>query len=197
VVERMKSAYTVTLLLSIMTGLLLPNNVRADSEGERPQKWAQPVLMEGVPNLHKVAENLYRSAQPTDGGMKNLKKMGVQTIINLRSFHTDREEIGDTGLAYEQINMKAWHPEEEDIIRFLRIVTRAERGPILVHCQHGADRTGTMCAVYRVAVQGWTKEEAVREMAEGGFGFHEVWVNLMPWINNLDIGEIKRLAGIE
>jgi len=34
-------------------------------------------------------------------------------------------------------------------------------------------------------------------MAEGGFGFHEAWVNLVPWINKLDIGKIKRQAGIE
>ena len=50
-----------------------------------------------------------------------------------------------------------------------------------------ADRTGTVCAVYRVAVDGWTKEEAIREMREGGFGFHEVWKNLPRWIEGLDV----------
>lgn len=195
--ERMKITRAVTLILSIMTGLCLANNVCPDSPRERPEKWAQPIRMKGVPNLHKVSDHLYRSAQPTAEGMGNLKKMGVETIVSLRSFHTDREEIGNTGLAYEHIYMKAWHPEEEDIVRFLQIVTRTKRSPVLVHCQHGADRTGTMCAIYRMAVQGWTQEEALKEMAEGGFGFHEAWVNLVPWINKLDIGKIKRQAGIE
>ena len=194
--ERMNSTRAVTLILSIMMAFSLTTNVCADSQGGRPEKWAQPIRMEGVPNLHKVTDNLYRSAQPTAEGMGNLKKMGVETIVNLRSFHTDRDEIGNTGLAYEHIYMKAWHPEEEEIVRFLQIVTRPEKGPVLVHCQHGADRTGTMCAVYRIAIQGWTREEAVKEMAEGGFGFHEAWVNLVPWINKLDIGRIKRKAGI-
>jgi len=193
----MKNTRAVTLILSIMMVLSLAANVCADSPGERPEKWAQPMRMEGVPNLHKVAENLYRSAQPTAEGMRNLRKMGVETIIDLRSFHTDRDEIGDTGLAYEHIHMKAWHPEEEDIVRFLQIVTHAQKSPVLVHCQHGADRTGTMCAIYRVVIQGWTKEEAVKEMTEGGFGFHEVWANLPPWINNLDIGKIRTQVGIE
>jgi len=197
VVERMKCMLAVTLLLSTMMGLGLANNVGADSPGERPEEWARSIQMKGVPNLHKVSENLYRSAQPTAGGMRNLRKMGVQTIVSLRSFHTDRDEIGNTGLAYEHIYMKAWHPEEEDIVRFLQIVTSPKRTPVLVHCQHGADRTGAMCAVYRVAIQGWAKEEAVKEMAGGGFGFHEVWVNLVPWINKLDIDKIKRRAGLE
>jgi protein tyrosine phosphatase (PTP) superfamily phosphohydrolase (DUF442 family) len=195
--ERMKITRAVTLILSFMMVLSLATNVCADSPGERPEKWAQPIRMRGVPNLHKVSDNLYRSAQPTAEGMRNLKKMGVETIVSLRSFHTDRDEIGDTGLAYEHIHMKAWHPEEEDIVRFLQIVTCPQKGPVLVHCQHGADRTGAMCAVYRVAIQGWTKEEAVKEMTEGGFGFHGVWANIAPWINKLDIGEIKRQAGIE
>jgi protein-tyrosine phosphatase len=193
----MKIGRAVTLIPSFMMVVSLAASVCADSPGERPGKWAQPIRMEGVPNLHKVSENLYRSAQPTAEGMGNLKKMGVERIVSLRSFHTDRDEIENTGLAYEHIYMKAWHPEEEEIVRFLQIVTRAQKSPVLVHCQHGADRTGTMCAVYRIAVQGWTKEEAVKEMTEGGFGFHEVWANIAPWINRLDIGKIKRQAGIE
>jgi protein tyrosine/serine phosphatase len=92
--------------------------------------------------------------------------------------------------------MKAWHPEEEDVVRFLQIVTNPKRSPVIVHCQHGADRTGTMCAIYRVAVQGWSKEEALKEMTQGGFGFHGIWENLIRWINGLDIEEIKKKAGI-
>ena len=162
----------------------------------RPAHWAKPIQMEGVPNLHKVSDTLYRSAQPSAEGMKNLKAVGIETIVNLRSSHSDRDEMGDTGLAYESISMKAWHAEEEDAVRFLQIVTSPKRSPVLVHCQHGADRTGTMCAPYRVAVQGWNKEEAIKEMVQGGFGFHGIWENLIQWIDGLDIERIKKRAGI-
>lgn len=164
--------------------------------GERPPKWAQPIRMDGVPNLHKVSDVLYRSAQPTDEGMRNLKKMGVETIVNLRSFHSDRDEIGDTGLAYEHIYMKAWHPEDKELVRFLQIVSNPKRTPVLVHCLHGADRTGTMCALYRIVTQGWPKEDALKEMTEGGYGFHGVFENLLEYVNGLDIADIKRRAGI-
>lgn len=152
--------------------------------------------MKGVPNLHKVSDTLYRSAQPSTEGVANLKATGIETIVNLRSFHSDRDEIGNSGIAYEHIYMKAWHPEEEDAVRFLQIVTNPKRTPVLVHCQHGADRTGTMCALYRVAVQGWKKEEAIREMTQGGFGFHGIWKNIPIWFENLDIEAIKKKAGI-
>jgi protein tyrosine phosphatase (PTP) superfamily phosphohydrolase (DUF442 family) len=127
----------------------------------------------------------------------NLSLLGIKTVVNLRSFHSDAGMMGKTIINYEPIPMDAWHPEEEEVVRFLRIVADPKRLPVLVHCQHGADRTGTMCALYRIAVQGWSKEEALREMQEGGFGFHGVWQNLIRYINGLDIERIKQKAGIK
>ena len=77
-----------------------------------PAHWARSMQMEGVPNLHKISDSLYRSAQPSAAGMKNLKAMRIETVINLRSFHSDHDEIGESGLAYEHISMKAWHAED-------------------------------------------------------------------------------------
>jgi len=185
-------------LIIIIAAMFMFNTAHAaeSSRQDRPEHWAQPIQLDGVPNLHKVSDTLYRSAQPTADGIANLKTMGIVTIVNLRSFHTDQDEIGNTKIAYERIYMKAWHPEEEDVVRFLQIVANAKGAPILVHCQHGADRTGTMCAIYRVVFQGWTKEDAIREMTQGEFGFHEMWKNLPPWIKDLDIEAIKKKAGI-
>jgi len=186
-----------SLPLALLAFLLLATSVAGmEPSTDRPAAWAQPMELAGAPNLHKVSDTLYRSAQPTAEGMRNLEKMGIKTILNLRSFHSDRDEIGDIGLAYEHIEMKAWHAEEEDAVNFLRIVTDPARAPVLVHCQHGADRTGTMVALYRVAVQGWTKEEALREMTTGGFGFHSVFQNLTEWVRDLDIEAIKNKAGV-
>jgi protein tyrosine phosphatase (PTP) superfamily phosphohydrolase (DUF442 family) len=128
--------------------------------------------------------------------MQSLKRKGIETIVNLRSLHSDRDEIGSTGLGYEHIYMKAWHPERKEAVRFLQIVTNPKRTPVLVHCLHGSDRTGTMCALYRIAVQGWSKEDAIREMTNGGFGFHDVFDNLPEWIQDLDVESLKKDAGI-
>ena len=158
--------------------------------------WAQAMTLPGVPNLHRVSESLYRGAQPTAQGMEQLHKLGIKTIVNLRSFHSDRNEIGTLPLAYEHITMKTWHAEDKEVVRFLQIVTDESRTPVFVHCQRGADRTGTMCALYRVVVEGWTKEQAIAEMTQGGFGFYEGWQNLVEYVRHLDIKSIKLQAGL-
>jgi protein tyrosine/serine phosphatase len=168
-----------------------------EAEQVARKKWAPCLELPGLPNLHKVSDDLYRGAQPTAEGMKQLEKLGIKTVVNLRSTRSDRDEIKDTGLAYEHLTMTTWNPETEDVVRFLQIVTDSNRTPVFVHCKHGADRTGTVCAIFRIAVHGWSKDEAMEEMAKGGFGFHSIWKNLLDYIRQLDIDEIKRSAGLD
>lgn len=170
---------------------------REAPDGPRSAAWAQQMQCDGVPNFHRVSDGLYRGAQPTAEGFKQLKKMGIKTVVNLRLAHSDRDEIGDTALKYEHINMAAWNPENDDVVRFLKIVTNKENQPVFVHCQHGSDRTGTMCAIYRIAVQGWDRDEALKEMTTGGYGFHEVWDELPKYIRGLDVKSIRLQAGLE
>ncbi len=163
----------------------------------RPEHWATKIKEEGLPNFHKVDDRLYRGAQPTEEGMKKLAEMGIKTVINLRTFHSDRDEIGKTPLNYEHITMQAWDPEEKEVIEFLQIVTDPSKQPVFVHCQHGADRTGVMCAIYRVAVSGWEKEEALTEMKDGGYNFHLIWKNIETFFSELDIDKMKESAGMK
>ena len=162
----------------------------------RPAEWAVPIKLSGAGNLHKIDDHLYRSEQPSRQGMINLEKMGIKTIINLRPFHSDQNEIEGTKLISEHIKIMTWDIEDEDIIKTLKIIRKKEKGPFLVHCQHGADRTGLISAMYRIVVQGWSKDEAIREMKEGGYGFHAVWINISDYIKKADIEKIKKdIAG--
>ncbi len=97
----------------------------------------------------------------------------------------------DVNLASEHIRMTTLDPDMDDVIRFLNIVTDSNNTPVFVHCQHGADRTGTICAIYRIIIQGWSREDAVEEMTKGGYGFHSIWDNLADYIRKLDIDEIQ------
>ena len=65
-----------------------------------------------------------------------------------------------------------------------------------MHCRRGADRIGLAVAVYRIAVQGWSKEEAITEMTQGGFAFYTGWQNLIRYLRDLDIDALKRQAGL-
>ena len=147
----------------------------------RPGDWAEPVALEGVANLHRVDRNLYRSAQPTPEGMKALEKYGIRTVVNLRMFGDDEEEVVGTGLRRVDIPMLAWMPRAKSARRFIETVSEESEGPFLVHCYHGSDRTGSMVALYRASVRGWETDQAVEEMLHGGFGFHRIWQNLIRW----------------
>lgn len=173
----------------------------AAAPGPRPQNWASPLAAHaGLPNLHRVSSTLYRAAQPSKEGFvllnthPSLAKADapIKTVVSLRAFNDDAPLLPDNfSLHTEQIRFKSWHPEDEDVVKFLRIATTPALQPVLVHCQHGADRTGTMVAIYRIAYQGWSKQQATDEMVGGGFGFHPIWKNLLHYINKLDIDAIK------
>jgi protein tyrosine/serine phosphatase len=185
----------ITVPFLVLLVLNVPETGKATntvSQTTRPATWAVAVERSGVPNLHRISERLYRGAQPTAEGMEELKKLGIKTIISLRAHHDDEDKVKGTGLVLIRIPMDTWHPTDEHVLLFLKAVEDPKNAPVFVHCQHGADRTGTMCAIYRIAVQGWTREEAIAEMTQGGFGFHKVWTNLIEFIQKIDIATIKK-----
>lgn len=163
-------------------------------DASRPVHWAKPVDKPGLRNFYKVSDRLYRGAQPEEEGIRQLEQMGIKTVVSLELFHSDRSMLENTEsrMSYEHIYMQTWRPTEKDVIRFLKIVADSARTPVYVHCYHGSDRTGTMCAIYRIVTQNWTKEEAVREMREGGYGFHSIWKNLIEFIDQLDVENIRK-----
>jgi len=193
-----KSTIVLSAIIAIfiLTGVVLLSSFRDNTPpaGDviRNPKWAKPISLEGVPNLHQIDVNVYRSAQPTAEGFKNLVKLGIKTIINLRAFHSDKDESAGLDLRCEEISFKTWHPEQEDIIKFIKIIQNKENGPFLIHCQHGSDRTGMMSAIYRMYFQGWSKEDAIDEMKSGGFGFHSVWQNIVEYLEGLNIEKIRQ-----
>ena len=158
---------------------------------ERNPKWAEPVAAEGVPNLYRIAPGLYRSAQPSAEGMRSLEKMGIKTVVNLRNFNSDDKELKGTTLKGVSISMNTWDVDVEEIVEVLKILRDPSGAPYLIHCQHGADRTGTMSAMYRIVLQGWSKRDAIEEMTEGGYGYHSIWGNLIELIEEVDVEEVR------
>jgi tyrosine-protein phosphatase SIW14 len=159
--------------------------------GEEARAAPVPIEAPGLENTYRVTPGLYRGAQPTREGMTSLHEMGIKTIVNLRKLHSDRDEMGSLPFEYVHIGMTPIHPEDEDIVRFLRVVSDQDRAPVFVHCQYGSDRTGMMCALYRIFVCGWPKEDAIEEMTEGPFDYHAVWKNLISYIREMDVARMR------
>ena len=71
-----------------------------------------------------------------------MKDLGIVTVVNLRAFHSDRDEL-DPDLGYEHIRHEDLAPGTGGCgPRSCAIVTDPNRTPVLLHCKHGADRTG-------------------------------------------------------
>ena len=181
---------SVWILTAQMGGYAAGSDIKS-----RKEYWATPIEKPGLPNFYKVSEALYRGAQPSAEGMQELKNMGIKTVVNLRTWHSDLGKLGDTGLESIHIPMIALYPKEEHVIRVLQLVTDKEYAPVFVHCKHGADRTGIIVASYRIVVEGWSKEKAIEEMTQGGFGFHSIWFNLIRFIEKLDVEGIRTKIG--
>jgi protein tyrosine/serine phosphatase len=165
----------------------------------RPATWASPVALEGAPNLHRVTPDFYRSAQPSSEGFKALAKdPGIKTVVSLRAFNSDQNLAQGTGLNLIRIKIHTWHIETEDVVTALSEVRKAEAtGPVLLHCQHGADRTGLITALYRVLYQNWSKDAALDEMQRGNFGYHAVWGNIPRYVRRIDAVALKQLVDEE
>jgi protein tyrosine/serine phosphatase len=161
----------------------------------RPAHWAEPITLKGVPNLHRITPMLFRSEQPTALGMQNLEKLGIRTVINLRAFNDDLAELRGTSLRAVHVPVHTWHLETEDIVAVMRELRRPENGPFLIHCQHGADRTGLMSAMYRMLEQDWSAEDALQELVDGGYGYHSLWRNIKRYVRSVDVPALRAAVG--
>jgi tyrosine-protein phosphatase SIW14 len=123
-----------------------------------------PRQEKALPRFHEVAPGLYRGGQPKREGFDLLKQRGVKTIINLREERDERELVEGLGLKYVYIPLDARDQvSTDDITTFLATVSDPAHQPVFVHCRRGADRTGFMIGLYRIARQGWTAEQAYDE----------------------------------
>ena len=132
---------------------------------------ARKLAVAGVPNLGEVNSNLYRGAQPTQAGFENLARMGVTIVVDLRErgIEPERKQVTRLRMRYVALPWFCFHPEDAKIARFLTLLHKNRGKKVFVHCQTGDDRTGMMIAAYRMAEQGWTAEDAMKEMEAYGF----------------------------
>jgi tyrosine-protein phosphatase SIW14 len=171
-----------------LTGLVALPNLPAGAA-------AMQMNMVGVPNLNVVSRTLYRSAQPTAVGFQNLARFGIRSVISLRQSVNDAPLALNTNLALHHIRMRTWDVSQNEsalIVEALAILQASLRlGKTLVHCTHGADRTGLIIALWRILYQGWAREDAIIEMETGGFGYHHMWVNIPHYIRIVDLAALR------
>jgi protein tyrosine/serine phosphatase len=127
---------------------------------------------EGIGNFGKVSDSLYRGAQPDEAGVKNLKSLGVKTIINLRLARgaepAEAAQARANGILYTNIPFAGvGRPTDAEVAGVLALISNSP-GPVFVHCEHGCDRTGTVIACYRIQHDHWSGDDALLEAEKFG-----------------------------
>jgi protein tyrosine phosphatase (PTP) superfamily phosphohydrolase (DUF442 family) len=169
------SAPELGAVLSRASALTSAFHVAQAGPGERTTPDADSDIepLEALGNFHEVAPGLYRSAQPSREGYKQLKALGVKTLLSLKDNGArEREEAGAEGLAVENVPMGGFsQPSFEQVDQALAIIADPAKRPLLVHCQYGKDRTGFVLASYRVIVERVDEAKAVAEAKSYGCCF--------------------------
>src|SRR5271170_1224373 len=173
------------LLISAIFVFILPawlsaqKKVQPSTPSEMHSAYGEKLHIPGVPNAGKINDHLYRGAQPRDSGLLELKKLGITTIVNLRSenpetFGWEEKRTESLGIRFVHIPVDGWSPPtNEQVAQFLSLFRDNPQEKVFVHCRFGDDRTGVFVASYRMAFEKLPAEQALKEMYY--FGFNGTW----------------------
>src|SRR5579883_636433 len=72
--------------------------------GQEAESAEQPNAA-GLSNFHQVAPHIYRGGQPTADGFKNLSKMGIKIVLDLRAGGDEQEKqlVEKLGMKYVHV----------------------------------------------------------------------------------------------
>jgi tyrosine-protein phosphatase SIW14 len=157
----------------------------AAQSASAPRDFGHKRKIKGVGNFGEVTPTIFRGAQPTAQGFDALAKMGVDIVVDARGERAKSEGkvVQHLGMQYVSLPWHCPFPHDETFVKFLKLVKENPQKKIFVHCRLGDDRTGMMIAAYRMAAEGWTADEALREMQIFGFSraHHFICPSLGPY----------------
>jgi protein tyrosine/serine phosphatase len=164
--------YVAALLISLSLGAPIAAKGRSSAASSAAN--VVDVSRIRIDNFGRVDAMYYRGAQPLGRDYADLAALGVKTMINLTSDDADPNEQAmaeQAGMKYLQIPMTTHEPPtSEQLAEFLKVVNDPASQPIYVHCVGGRHRTGVMTAAYRITQDGWTADQAFKEMKQYKFG---------------------------
>jgi tyrosine-protein phosphatase SIW14 len=143
---------------------------RQETQSPKVRAIGRRLEEKGVTNFGEVTPHLYRGGLLRGDGLKALKKLGIEIVVDTHANDSSEErDVRALGMKYVAI---PWHcpwPRDEVFAKFIKLLRENKSKKVFVHCRLGDDRTGMMVAAYRMSEEGWTAEEAMREMKSFGF----------------------------
>ena len=130
-----------------------------------------------IPRFSAIADGLYRGGQPDEKGFQFLKDKGIKTVINLRKEDNSEQGIVEKlGMSYVHLPVdeaRPWSKVPDGAInKYFELLSNPDNYPIFFHCRRGADRTGALAAMYRIARQSWDAKKAYNEARDVGMRWY-------------------------
>lgn len=160
---------------------------------EKRSRWATSVKQDA--NLYRIDDKLYCSEQPVADDGDAIEKLGIKSVINLRYFDRNDNDthLKNRGLTLLNRPLRSWRIKPEDIAQTLYLIEKQQQqGAVLIHCYHGADRTGLISGMYRIIYQGWTVADAKEEMLHGPYGYHSIWKNIANLFTEKTVKQVRQ-----
>jgi len=161
-------AFTLAILIGTSPSVGLAAEKSSPGAGA-----ASSVPAIGIDNFGRINETYYRGSQPDGRDYTDLAALGVKTVIDLQrdGLDNERQLVESAGMKFYRIPMTTRTvPTSDDLATFLQLVNNPANQPVYVHCAGGRHRTGVMTAVYRMTHDGWTSDQAFKEMKQYDFG---------------------------
>jgi protein tyrosine/serine phosphatase len=169
-ISRSRTALSTTALVLCLSGGIV-SAAPADSPNAAEASALSAIRID---NFGRINANYYRGGQPEGPDYAALKALGVKTVINLTSDDAEATEpalVQQAGMRYVAIPMTTHEvPTSAQLAQFLALVNDPASQPVYVHCVGGKHRTGVMTAAYRMTNDGWTADQAFKEMKQYKFG---------------------------
>lgn len=129
------------------------------------------VLRLAFPNRHQLSDEAWRAAQPLPHQVRDLKRRGIRTVVNLRgqpqssSYVYEAAACREAGLNLVDFRIQSRAAPTRESVLAARDLFASVDYPILMHCKSGADRVGLMSALYLHTRKGVPISEARRQLS--------------------------------
>jgi protein tyrosine/serine phosphatase len=122
-------------------------------------------------NAHKVADGLWRSAQPAPHDIASFAAQGIRTIVNLRggrehgAWPLEREACEAHGIVLVDFLLRSREAPDKETLLAAPAFFASLTEPVLVHCKSGADRAGFYSALYLLIHEKRPLAEAMAQLS--------------------------------